>query len=63
MLSEIKQVFQSVIAAFFGVQSNKNRKKDFTEGKIVHFILAALFLVFVFITLLMVVVQLVLSHT
>lgn len=29
MLSRIWQVFHSTIAAFFGVQSDKNRQKDF----------------------------------
>jgi hypothetical protein len=61
-MSGIKQVFQSVLAAFFGVQSNKNRKKDFTEGKLIHFIIVGVFLVFVFIGALVLTVQLVLSN-
>lgn len=32
------QSVQSVAAAFFGVQTSDNRKRDFTHGKPVHFI-------------------------
>ena len=32
-------VAKSVAAAFFGVQSNKNRERDFTHGKPVHYII------------------------
>ena len=31
-------VAKSVAAAFFGVQSNKNRERDFTHGKPIHYI-------------------------
>lgn len=31
-------VVQSVGAGLLGVQSSKNRKRDFTEGKPIHFI-------------------------
>jgi hypothetical protein len=33
------QLFMSVLAAFFGVQSNANRERDFKNGKLSHFIL------------------------
>lgn len=33
------QMLQSVFAAAFGVQSGKNRARDFTHGKASHFIL------------------------
>ncbi len=36
--SSFKNTFKSVAAAFFGVQSNENRVKDFNEGKLSHFI-------------------------
>lgn len=32
------QSLTSVLAAFFGVQSRKNRERDFTRGKASHFI-------------------------
>lgn len=42
-------VVKSVAAAFFGVQSNSNRERDFKHGKPVHYIAigAAATLVFV----------------
>lgn len=33
------QSWMSVLAAFFGVQSSRNRERDFTRGKASHFIL------------------------
>jgi len=35
-------VLKSVLAAAFGVQSNKNRERDFQHGKPVHFIIAGI---------------------
>ena len=35
-------VMQSVGAAMIGVQSRKNRERDFTQGKPVHFIIGGL---------------------
>jgi hypothetical protein len=32
------QLLLSTLAAFIGVQSNANRERDFTHGKISHFI-------------------------
>jgi len=32
------QMLHSIIAAAFGVQSHKNRERDFTHGKPAHFI-------------------------
>jgi len=40
--SNFKETFKSVGAAFFGVQSNKNRERDFTQGKLSHFIIAGI---------------------
>jgi hypothetical protein len=44
---------KSVNAAFFGVQSRKNRERDFTKGKASHFIAIGLLMtvVFVFVVL------------
>lgn len=36
------QVIGSVLAAAFGVQSSRNRERDFKEGKFVTFIIAGL---------------------
>jgi hypothetical protein len=46
----VTQVFKSVLAAFVGVQSEENRKKDFEHGSlstyvIAGFIFTALFVV------------------
>ncbi|MCW8832931.1 MAG: DUF2970 domain-containing protein [Colwellia sp.] len=55
----LKETFKSVAAAFFGVQSNKNREKDFSQGKISHFILVGIVCVAIFIIALIAVVTLV----
>ena len=51
---------KSVAAAFFGVQSNKNRERDFSQGKLSHFIITGILAVALFIGVLVVVVSLVL---
>ncbi|KXJ53847.1 DUF2970 domain-containing protein [Cognaticolwellia aestuarii] len=58
--SNFKETFKSVGAAFFGVQSNKNRERDFTQGKLSHFIIAGIIAVVVFIAALIAIVNLVL---
>ena len=55
------QVVQSVASAFLGVQSDKNRKADFEQGQLKHFIIAGVILTAVFITVLVSVVHLVLA--
>jgi len=55
----LKDTFKSVASAFFGVQSNKNREKDFTQGKLSHFIVVGIIGVILFIAVLVVVVNLV----
>lgn len=54
------QTMGSVIAASFGVQSQKNKERDFEKGSISGFIAAALIFTFVFVVTLVVVVRLVL---
>jgi Protein of unknown function (DUF2970) len=54
-----KETFKSVGAAFFGVQSNKNRERDFTQGKFSYFIVAGLIAVILFIAALITIVSLV----
>lgn len=58
--SSIKETFKSVAAAFFGVQSNKNREKDFSQGKLSHFIIVGIISVVLFIAVLILIVSLVL---
>ena len=54
-----KDTFKSVGAAFFGVQSDKNREKDFKEGKFSHFVIAGVIAVVLFIGVLVTIVSLV----
>ena len=60
--SSLKETFKSVAAAFFGVQSDKNRQRDFTQGKLSHFIIAGLIAVVLFIGSLIAIVSLVLPN-
>ena len=55
--------FKSVAAAFFGVQSNKNRKRDFSQGKLSHFIVVGIISVIIFIAALVIIVSLVMPNT
>lgn len=55
-----KDMLQSVIAAAFGVQSGKNRSRDFSRGKPSHFIILGLLFTLVFILVIFGVVKLVL---
>jgi len=44
-----KETAKSVGAAFIGVQSNKNRERDFNQGKLSHYIIAGVIGVALFI--------------
>lgn len=55
------QLFLSVMAAFFGVQSNANRERDFKNGKLSHFIALGLFFGIAFILIIIAVVKLVMN--
>ena len=54
------QMLHSVMAAAFGVQSGKNRTRDFTHGKPAHFLLLGLLFTAVFALILFGIVKLVL---
>ncbi len=54
-----KNTFKSVAAAFFGVQSEKNRAKDFSHGKMSHFIIVGVISTIIFIASLVAIVALV----
>jgi hypothetical protein len=51
----------SVLSAFLGVQSNANRERDFSSGKLSHFIIIGLLLALVFILVVVGVVSLVMK--
>ena len=53
-------VFKSVLASFFGVQSSKARERDFTHGKPAHYIIVGLIFTAIFILTIWGVVKLVL---
>ena len=55
-----REMLQSVVAAAFGVQSGKNRARDFSRGKPSHFIALGLMFTAVFVVVLFALVQLVL---
>ena len=55
------QVMISVLAAMFGVSTEKNRERDFKKGKLWHYILGGLIFAAVFIAILVAIVQTALS--
>mgnify|MGYP005985109067 CR=1 FL=1 len=61
--ASIKNTIKSVAAAFFGVQSNKNRERDFSQGKLSHFIIVGVVGVIIFIAVLIAIVNMVIPST
>lgn len=57
----LKDTIKSVAAALLGVQSNKNRQRDFTAGKFSHFVIIGLIFVVLFILTLMTIVSIVID--
>jgi len=57
------QLLKSTFFAFLGVQSNANRERDFTQGRMSHFIWMGLLFGVVFVLTIIGVVQLVLHFT
>ena len=57
------QLLKSTFSAFLGVQSDANRERDFTQGKMSHFIWMGLLFGLVFVLTIIGVVQLVLHFT
>ncbi|MDH0303689.1 MULTISPECIES: DUF2970 domain-containing protein [Pseudomonas] len=57
------QMLQSILAAAFGVQSGKNRARDFTYGKASHFIVMGTLFTLIFIFVLIGLVQLAMHLT
>lgn len=56
------QMLHSVLAAAFGVQSSKNRSRDFSHGKPAHFVIMGVLFTILFASMLLGVVQLVLHY-
>jgi hypothetical protein len=56
------QAIKSTAAAAFGVQTESARQRDFTHGNPAHFIIAGLLFTVVFVVVLVVIVNLVLSQ-
>lgn len=56
------EVTRSVAAAFFGVQSSRQRKRDFTHGNPLHYVLIGLLMTLALSSLLWASVQLALHH-
>ncbi len=54
-------IVKSVLASFFGVQSQKNRERDFNAGKPLHFIIVAAVMTLVFLLVMAGVVTLILK--
>jgi len=57
---KFSETAKSVGAAFFGVQSDKNRQKDFSQGKFSHFVIAGAIGVVLFVASLVAIVSFVL---
>lgn len=55
-------VFTSTCAAAFGVQTDKNRHRDFAEGNIKAYIIVGIVFTLIFIASITFIVRLVLSH-
>ena len=56
-------ILLSVLAGFFGVQSERNRAPDFQHGRPIHYILVGLALTLLFILAVLVAVKLALRST
>ncbi len=59
----VVETVQSVLAAFFGVQSSKNRERDFTKGRAGTFIVVGTIMTALFVLILYLVVRMVVSLT
>jgi len=55
------QIVGSTLAAAFGVQSSRNRERDFSKGRVSHFIVAGIAFTVVFVLAVIFVVRLVLA--
>jgi len=56
----VTQVFKSVLAAFIGVQSEENRKKDFEHGSLSTYVIAGFIFTVLFVAAIIFIVSIVL---
>ena len=56
------QIISSVFAAAFGVQSSKNRERDFKQGRFANFVIAGILFTVLFVVALYLVVSTVLEN-
>lgn len=56
------EVMFSVFASAFGVQTSENRKRDFTRGNPIHFIVSGIVFTAVFVVLILMLVNSVISN-
>ena len=56
------QMLGSVMAAAFGVQSKKNRERDFSQGKPIHFIMLGIGFTVAFVLIMTFIVQVILRN-
>ena len=57
------QVLQSTLAAAFGVQSSKNRERDFSEGRASQFIVAGIVFTCLFVGIIVLIVRTVIGSS
>ena len=55
------QIVSSTVAAAFGVQSRRNRERDFNRGKPIHFIVAGIVFTVLFVLTILLIVNVVLA--
>ena len=58
---QLKAIIQSTLAAAFGVQSSKNRQRDFQQGNLWVYIAAGIIFTLIFIFAVLMLVQLALA--
>ena len=58
----LKDTIKAIGAAALGVQSDKNRHRDFNEGKFSHFVIIGLLSVTVFVGILVLIARMVASY-
>ena len=58
---QLKVIIQSTLAAAFGVQSSKNRQRDFQQGNLWVYIAAGIIFTLIFIFAVLILVQLALA--
>lgn len=56
------QIVMSTCAAAFGVQTDKNRERDFAEGSVKNYIVAGVVFTIIFVVVLVFIVKLVLNR-